>query len=75
MLYITQDDQIRIGNVTYAKDLYFPNVGTFIWLNTNLAQNNLRTLKGLAKGLGVPRFSTFAKAALLAELKKYIQFM
>lgn len=75
MLYVTQDNQFRYRNVTYAKDLYFPNVGTFIWLNTNLAKNNLRLLKQLAKALQVPRFSTYTKAALLTELNKHIQFM
>ena len=58
----------------YVKNLYFPAVGTFIRLNTNLAKNNVRTLTKLAKGLGISRYTYLRKSQLIEEIHKHIQF-
>lgn len=75
MIYVTKDKQFIEDGDVYVKDLYFPNVGTFIRLNTNLSKNNLKTLRRLAKGLNIYRYSVLSKNALINEIIKYITFL
>jgi hypothetical protein len=75
MLYVTKDKQfVEDGNI-YVKDLYFPDVGTFIRLNTDLAKNDIRTLRKLAKGLKIHRYSVFNKKLLIHEINNNIVFL
>ena len=69
MIFVPKSKQFEYDGETYAKDLYFPKVGTFIKLNTVLAKNTVVTLKKLAKGLEVPRYSMLRKGELIGEIK------
>jgi len=71
---VPKNKQFSEDGEIYVKDLYFPDVGTFIRLNTNLAKNTLRTLRKLAKGLKIHNYSLYNKGPLLTELHKHITF-
>ena len=67
MIFVPKSKQFEYDGETYAKDLYFPKVGTFIKLNTVLA-------KKLAKGFDVPRYSMLKKGQLIDEIKIRLVF-
>lgn len=79
MLVIPKSKQFQKDGETYSKNISvsFPDgTGcTFIKLNTVLERNTKRELNKLAKGLSVPRFSTYTKKDLVTELQKHIKFL
>lgn len=75
MIQVPKSNQFMDNGETYIRDLYFPNVGTFIRLNRDLTKNNIKTLRKLAKGLGIPRFSSFNKSDLILEIQNRIDFL